>query len=238
MIISPSRNFAFVHIHKTAGEAVTLALMPYLAPSDLTLGASRKGRLRDLRYRRLYGISKHSSARVLRDYAGAEVWAGYFTFAIVRHPHDRARSLYTYLRQMSERRDAVSAKNLAYRMPGLRRADPLGWPGVQAVRETADFSEFIRHPKFRADPGSRPQRDMLVDEDGRLLVDFVGHFERLEADFAHVTERLELGRVVMPRHNVSGDGAVKSALSPADRAELYALYAADFDAFGFDPERG
>ena len=238
MIISPSLNFAFVHIHKTAGEAVTLALMPYLASSDLTLGVSRNGRLRDLRYRRRYGISKHSSARALRDFTGAEVWEHYFTFAIVRHPFDRARSLYAYLKLMSDRRHGVSARNLAYRLPGLRRADPLTWPGLQAVRETEGFSDFIRHSKFRADPGSRPQRDMLVDEEGQILVDFVGHFERLEADFARITERLELGRVVMPRHNVSGDGAVKSALSPADRAELYALYAADFDAFGFDPERG
>ena len=234
MIISPSRNFAFVHIHKTAGEAVTLALMPYLGPGDLTLGASQAGRIRDLRYRRAHGISKHSPARALRDYAGAEVWAGYFTFAIVRHPYDRARSLYTYLQQMFERRDGVSAKNIAYRMPGLRRADPLGWPGVQAVRETADFSEFIRHPKFRGDPGSRPQRDMLADADGALLVDFVGHFDRLEADFGVITDRIGLGPVPLPRHNVSAGTTPRAALAEADRAVLRDLYAVDFAAFGFE----
>ena len=235
MIISPSRNFAFVHIHKTAGEAVTLALTPHLGPGDLTLGASRAGRLRDIRYRRAYGISKHSPARVLRDYAGAEVWAGYFTFAIVRHPYDRVRSLYSYLGLMSDRRRGMSARNIAYRMPVLRRADPLGWPGVQAVRETADFSEFIRHPKFHADPGTRPQRDMLADADGTLLVDFVGHFDRLAADFAKITDRIGLGPVPLPRHNVSsGGGAAHPELSREDRSLLRNLYAADFEMFGFE----
>jgi len=48
MILSPSQNFAFVHIHKTAGEAVTRALIPHLGSGDLTLGVSRARRLRDI----------------------------------------------------------------------------------------------------------------------------------------------------------------------------------------------
>jgi len=102
------------------------------------------------------------------------------------------------------------------------------------VHEAADFCEFIRHPKLRADPGARPQRDMLVDREARLLVDFVGHFERLEAGFGVITGRIRLEVIALPRHNVSVETS-RPPLPEADREVLRDLYAADFEAFGFDP---
>ncbi len=35
MIISHSRKFIYVHLHKTAGEAITAALGPHLGPADI-----------------------------------------------------------------------------------------------------------------------------------------------------------------------------------------------------------
>jgi hypothetical protein len=58
MIISRSRGFIFVHVHKTADEAVTLALLPYLGPDDLVLGGTRAGNLRNLYWRRRHDLTK------------------------------------------------------------------------------------------------------------------------------------------------------------------------------------
>ena len=203
MIISQSRRFVFVHVHKTAGEAVTLALLPYLGRGDLVLGTTICGKLRDIHHRRARGISKHSSALALRAYLGAEVWEGCFSFAFVRHPFDRIQSFYAYLGMMVDRRQGPGLRNLLYAMPFFERGDPLRWPAIQAYLATGGFSEFIRHPAFLADPGARSQHAMLADGDGRVLVDFVGRFERLAADFARVTARLGLPEVPLPKHNAS-----------------------------------
>jgi hypothetical protein len=237
MILSHKRRFVFVHIHKTAGEAVTMALLPFLGRGDLVLGTTRLGRIRNLVYRHRFGLSKHSKAAKIRDYVGNSTWEESFTFALVRHPFDRARSLYRYFDMVSAARAEPGLAGLAFRLPGLSRGDPLNWPGLRAYRETTSFSEFIRHPGFRGDMGGRSQRDALVDGEGRLLVDFVGHCERIDADFAEVTERIGVRGAVLPRHNVSaGKGAASVALTDDDKAALAELYAADLEMFQFPSE--
>jgi hypothetical protein len=50
MIISHSRKFIFIHIHKTAGESISEALRPYLSGRDLLLGTSLRGELNNAYY--------------------------------------------------------------------------------------------------------------------------------------------------------------------------------------------
>jgi hypothetical protein len=234
MIISESYNFIFVHIHKTAGEAITLAFLPHLGPKDVTLGGTPTGNIRNLYYKRKYGISKHSSAREIREYIKDDRWERFFVFSFVRHPFERVESLYKYFVMMSERRDKPSFRNMLYRAPLLEGSDPLKWPGLQAYRETSSFSEFIRHPGFHQDPGSHCQCDMLLDEKGRMLADFVGHFDRLEEHFAYVASRVGLSEVRLPKHNVSKPTSrVDMTLSEHDRRYLREIYANDFEVFGF-----
>lgn len=230
MILSHSRAFVFVHVHKTAGEAVTAALAPHLGRGDVVLGTTTAGKVANLVYPKLKAIKKHSSALRLRDFCGEAVWDAYFTFAFVRDPVDRIRSLYDYTGKMLERRRERSLRNLVLGLPGASGADPLRWPGTRAYLETTSFSEFIRHPAFR----SREQWRSVCDEDGRPLVDFIGRFERLEADFAHVSERLGLGPLSIEKRNAS-QGAPKAAVvSPEDRDHLLALHRRDFEIFGYE----
>ena len=48
-----------------------------------------------------------------------------------------------------------------------------------------------------------PQYDMLHDSNGRLLVDFVGRFERLQQDFDEVCQRLDIDDSELPHRNPS-----------------------------------
>lgn len=235
MIVSESHNFIFIHIHKTAGEAITLALLPHLGRGDLTLGGTPLGNLRNLYYKRQHGISKHSNACQIRSYVGAKRWDDFFVFSFVRHPFERVRSLYKYFAMMSERRNEMRFRNILYRTPFLEGGDPLKWPGLQAYRETSSFSEFIRHPGFRQDPGSHCQCDMLLDANGRMLADFVGHFDRLEEDFGHVASRIGLPQARLPRHNISRSAnRVDVTLSEEDTGYLREIYARDFERLGFN----
>ena len=48
-----------------------------------------------------------------------------------------------------------------------------------------------------------PQTDMLYDETGRLLVDFVGKFETLQQDFDQVCQHLGFDESTLPHVNSS-----------------------------------
>ena len=226
MIISRSRGFIFVHVHKTAGEAVTRALMPYLGPGDLVLGGSALGNLRNLYWRRRHGLTKHSRARRIREFVGPEAWERAFTFAFMRDPVERMRSLYAYYARMAalRRRRAAQPRLM---LPGLGAGDPLHWPGMQAYLATSSFSEFIRHPRLYHDPGAAPQIDM-VSENGRVIVDRIGRFERLAEDFAALAAAVGAPGARLARVNASP--APQAEIAPDDRAWLRDRFQADIAA--------
>src|SRR5919109_135745 len=58
------------------------------------------------------------------------------------------------------------------------------------VKSLGSLSAYL---EWLAQHDKRQQQDFLVDERGRLLVDFVGRFERLEVDFREVCQRLSIG---------------------------------------------
>lgn len=86
----------------------------------------------------------------------------------------------------------------------------------------------------------RPQVDFLR-RDGAIAVDFVGRFERLEADFARVCAALSLPPLPLPRVNASaarhaGDAAGSHWVWTREAIDGVArLYAADVAAFGHAP---
>lgn len=239
MIVSHSRKFVFVHIHKTAGESISTALVPYLSGRDLLLGTTLRGEFANAWYSRRHRLQKHSGVRRARAFVGEEAWGEYFKFSFVRDPFDRLRSLYFYFEKMLARRRETHPRNALLWLPGTDFRDPLKWPGMEAFLETDDFSGFLRHPAFSpAIMGARPQSVLLTDENGTLDVDFVGKFETLAADFADLAARLGLEGASLGHRNASRNRTTTSARTPdpaeaADRALVAELYARDYALFGY-----
>jgi hypothetical protein len=235
MIISHSRRFIFIHIHKTAGESISEALRPCLSGRDLLLGTSLRGELSNAYYSSRYRLQKHSGVRKVRTFVGDATWDDYLKFSFVRDPFDRLRSLYFYFGRMLARRRAPHLRNALLWLPGTDFRDPLKWPGMQAVLETEDFSGFIRHPAFSTDIiGARPQSVLLTDREGNLDVDFVGKFETLAEDFAALAARLGLEGADLGHRNASpARAAAPVPAEAADRALVAELYASDYALFGY-----
>lgn len=101
MILSRGRNFVFIHIPKTGGTAMALALEARAMASDQMLGDTPKALKRR---RRLQGIEthgrlwKHSTLADIEGLASREALRQMFTFTLVRNPFDRAVSLYHWLK--------------------------------------------------------------------------------------------------------------------------------------------
>lgn len=98
MIISLSRRFIFVHLHKCAGESIEIGIAPFLRVNDILNGAgasTTESWLTEMMLDRLIGLAKHSSAREIKERMG-EFYDYFYTFAVVRRPDRRIHSLYSF----------------------------------------------------------------------------------------------------------------------------------------------
>lgn len=240
MIISYSRRFIFVHIHKTGGDSITAALAPFVARSDVLLNHDWPPwahKLRAGRNRPEYDVlRKHSPAGAIARALPADVWAQSFTFAFVRHPIGRTISLYQYASWKLDERRKLLPRNAWYLTPFGRWNDPLRWRSIRALHESDSFSDFIRHPLLERDASMVAQWHLLTDRNGHLLVDFVGRYERLQQDFHEVQDRIPIPRTTLMRRNVTKTGdRAPLVVSKADRAFLEKKFEADFSYFTYDP---
>lgn len=239
MIISHSHKFVFIHVHKTAGESVSAALAPILGKQDLLVeGAVRTALQRRFapKYRAARQLTKHSPAADVRTYLGEQQWADMYRFAVVRDPVRRAISLYTYLQTVRDGIAASPARRAWYRTPLGRRSDPAQWKGMRALSETNSFSEFIRHPDVRSDPGFRPQTSMVHDTEGRHLVTRIVKFENITEELAEVQRAIGIDPPLeLPRRNESGRTPRREEIVPTDDdiALLASYFAKDYEAFGY-----
>jgi hypothetical protein len=225
MIISNSRKFIFVHIHKTAGTSITEALSPSLAWNDIVLGSTPIGLALNQPFHERFGLYKHSTAREIRAVVGDRVWSEYRSFAVVRDPVDRALSLYGYLKMLQSGRSEIR-KRLRSLFGVKGRPD---WLAVQALRESGSFSEFIRHPTLRYDPGFTHQSRFLADETGALLVGRLLRFETLAADFAALCRELGIPGAALGHENRSqGARGREARVSERDVAFLRDYFAEDY----------
>jgi hypothetical protein len=155
----------------------------------------------------------HLDVRTARLIFGAWRVRTYFKFTFVRNPWDRLVSAYFY----------------------LRRGHPISKIAA-IVADSPDFTEFVktrlRDPLVAADVHLRPQSSFLLDDGGRLTVDFLGRFESLERDFSTVARRLCLERT-LPHRNTSAHPDFRRCYDEESRAIVADFYRRDIELFGY-----
>ena len=173
MIISRGRRYVFVHIPKTGGTALTLALEGRAMAEDILIGDTPKAKRRR---GRLKGIAtqgrvwKHSTLEDVIGLITPEEVAAFFTFTLVRNPWDRMVSYYHWLRAQSFAHPAVElAKTLEFsaflnapqtvaaftRAPTSAASKPRSGAGPSSIRSGGLSVGISRRRRYPLNPEPR-----------------------------------------------------------------------------------
>lgn len=208
VLVSSSKKFIFVHVQKTAGSSIRKVLDCYAVRPSRSLANKllcRLGWRRD--YRKLY-LRPHARIRKIEEVMPPELFAGFFKFAFVRNPWDRLVSWYSFISQHPEHR---------------------------RYKQVAQLGSFEAYLRFEIKRNKTSQWDMLIGRDGTLKVDYVGRFENLRADFAQVSDRLEV-EAELPHVKLSKHRPYQM-LYTRETAELVRQHwHNDIEAFGYEFE--
>jgi hypothetical protein len=178
MIISKARGYVFVHIPKTGGTSLTLALEGRAARDDIIIGDTPKARQRKKRLDDLTPkgrLWKHSSLADIDGVVSREELDAMFCFTLVRNPWDRAVSYYHWLREQRFDHPAV------------------------ALSQSLEFEAFLRHPDTVQAFRNSPSAFYMVDANGVERCDAYVRIEHLSQDLkpleAHLGFDLTVGHV-------------------------------------------
>ncbi|MGR3722843.1 sulfotransferase family 2 domain-containing protein [Abyssibius alkaniclasticus] len=241
MIISNSRKFIFVHIHKAAGTALKVALQPHLAWNDLVIGGSQFGDAVAPAYETHFGLTKHGGIQQIIDQCGAALVKDYFSFAIVRDPVARSVSLYNYIAEFFRYKGqslglqhddlVIAARQEQLEMtPNLKFLD---WPATRAYYLSPNFSDYIRSKELESDSGFQLQIDALQNQSGTLMVDKVIKYEALLRDLPALWDKIGT-RFMLPVENRPKFYRQPLAdVSDDDRAFLRTRFADDYLALDY-----
>ncbi len=213
MILSRGRRFIFVHIPKTGGTALTLALEARAMAEDILIGdtpkaRARKGRIAGVKARgRLW---KHSTLSDIAGLASDDEIASFFTLTLVRNPWDRAVSYYHWLRD----------QHFAHPAVGLAKSH--------------SFPDFLSHPQTRTALALWPYTAYMRDRFGAERASLFARIEHLDTDLAPFEAHLGFGLTPIARANESGrDRDWRPYYSDDSAALIASLCAEDIARFGY-----
>jgi len=215
MFLSPRHRILFVHIAKTGGTSIRSALKrlhwsdPYAIPIHLVNGLTRV-----LKYKTGAKFPRHSKAIAAYECIGEPFWSRLFKFTFVRNPWDLQVSNWHYL--------------------GRHPNAPLS--GLK------DFGEFLQHMfnedrpwGYHIDTHQEVQSHYVTDHSGKVILDFIGRFERLHEDFEEACRQGGIPQISLPHKRRSRERKKDYRTYYDDvTAELIAKhYAEDIQLFGY-----
>ena len=211
MILSRGRQYIFIHIPKTGGTSMALALESRAMKDDVMLGDTPKARRRRGRVKDVASAGrlwKHSTLADIDGLATPKQITSYFTFTLVRNPWDRVVSYYHWLRDQS------------FDHPAVRLA------------QSHEFSAFINHQHTRLSLSSAPYAFYVTDLRGRERCNAFIRLEHFQEDaeplWEHLGFRLELGH-----ENRSNRSSYRRYYSDQDAELIRQVCAQDITRFGY-----
>ena len=141
-----------------------------------------------------------------------------FVFTFVRNPFDRLLSAYAYL----------SRHQWSYYMEAQRRC-------IEPYRDLEDFVlRGVGSGEVLWQEHMRPQYSWVVGDDGRLLVDWIGRYESLQADFDRISDMWKWPRMELGVSNSSEHGKYRVYYNAPMVEVVLRVFEVDFVLGGYE----
>ncbi|MGR3290241.1 MAG: sulfotransferase family 2 domain-containing protein [Paracoccaceae bacterium] len=213
MIISRGRRYIFVHIPKTGGTSLSLALEARAMKDDILIGDTPKALRRRARVKQLQGsgrLWKHSGIADIHGVVSDADLADFFIVTLVRNPWDRMVSYYYWLK--------------------LQKFDH---PAVSLAR-TLGFGDFLRAEHVQKSISSAPYSSYVTDNSGNLCCNLFARIEHLHDDLAPFEKHIGFSLGTIERVNTSPRETDFRQYFSDDDAEIVAkICAEDIERFGY-----
>lgn len=211
MILSHGRKYIFIHIPKTGGTSMALALESRAMKDDIMMGDTPKARRRRARLSDVQTAGrlwKHSTLSDIDGLASAQQIASYFTFTLVRNPWDRVVSYYHWLQTQS------------FDHPAVRLA------------QSSTFTQFINHAHTQLSLSSAPASFYMTDLRGHEHCRAYIRLEHLDTDAQPLWDHLGF-TLDLPHENRSNRVDYRRYYTDADASLIARTCAADIARFGY-----
>jgi len=208
-MISHQYKFIFVHIPKTGGMSISRLIGRFALPLRLLAGDD-------------YWTDVHGKYFHYIEKYGWDTWDKYYKFAFVRNPWSRLISSFFYL---SGDGNNIFDKKLSDKY---------------IKKYENDFSRFVKEfvpsnmIKFLFH--MHPQHEFICDQEGRIMIDFVGSYENIQEDFNKICDKFETPHVILPHINKTQYTKTQhySTYYNDETREIVAdVYSRDIQLFGY-----
>jgi hypothetical protein len=215
MLLSHRYRFLFVHIAKTGGTSVRGALQSYRWRDPYYLPQFIASKLSGLVHHEFaIKLPRHCKAITAQEMLPREFYDSLFKFAFVRNPWDLQVSSYHH----------------------IKRERP------HLLEPNESFAEFLRRKldperpwQYHIDTSITPQTDYLIDLHGNLIVDFIGRYESLKADFDTVCDHIGIPRKELPhKRKATVRTRYREYYDESTRDLVAQHFAADIERLGYE----
>lgn len=196
-----------MHNYKVAGTSVRDALQPYAAISFRQSPLADKPQLLLGMIPRIYSnnFPGHISAKALKEKLPAKVFNSYFKFGFVRNPWDWQVSLYRFMLKLEDHHQH------------------------ELIKSMKSFDEYI---DWRINHDLHLQKDFFYDEQGTLLIDYVGKLETLNDDFQDICDKIGI-TASLGHLNQSRQDSFLKYYNPTTIALVAEAFREDVETFGY-----
>lgn len=214
MIVSHEHEFIFIHIPRTAGTIVSKSLCDSMGVENWRsfIGEPRELLEESDGEVNKWEGKKHITSADLREEVGQACWNSYFKFAFVRNPWDRTVSVYLH---------SIKSSNVL---------------GASILREKFFFNLGLE-VKYNILRGKSVQQlDYISDNNGSVLVDFIGRYENLKNDFREVFSKIGLKPKIKQKYDSTKKGDYKKWYNKRGKNIVKKENMNDIKEFGYSYE--
>lgn len=208
-MVSTEKNFLFIHIPKTGGSSINHLLYPY----------------RDFELSTIH----HVPIETFRNWTPTHIFNSLYKFCFVRNPWDLQVSVWRY-----------TVKNVGL---DIDFKSYIKWKFLNDTN-VLDYFNFVdsnqeqdKHLIQNAWYVHRvPQIYYVVDESGKVMMDYIGKLETIDSDMEFLADKLDLDIQYVPKINITNHNneSYKNYYDQETKKIIEDRFKMDIEAFGYD----